>query len=351
MVLVVCELFALSANRVVSISFTWRGFLKRGRIHCDGWGVAWYVGKGVALVKEPRPAPESPMARFLLSRIRSHLVISHVRWATQGSQSYVNTHPFVRELFGREWVFAHNGDVSGIMEEPEFKLKYYFPVGETDSEYAFCYIMDNLRELGNEINSVIRVSKVIWSLANRIGGYGKFNFLLSNGTQLFTYMNREYTLHYLLRHPPHKGYVRLCDEDFEVSLEELKAPNELAAIVATKPLTNEKWIAMEPNTLYVFEHGDLILRVDRHGKMKHTLSDVEIEVLRYVRGSPHSVKLSEIASTLGLDLSEAYMVVEKLRMKGYLKQHSRDLVEPSNPNARYYTNPNRREIIDKVILH
>jgi predicted glutamine amidotransferase len=25
-----------------------------------------------------------------------------------------NTHPFVRELWGRYWVFAHNGDLEGF---------------------------------------------------------------------------------------------------------------------------------------------------------------------------------------------------------------------------------------------
>ena len=127
--------------------------------------VAWYVGKGFALTREPRPSVESPMAKFLLGNIRSRVVVSHVRWASKGGVSYVNTHPFVRELYGYEWVFAHNGDVSGIMESSEFKLKYYFPVGDTDSEYAFCYIMDNLRELGKDVSSIIKTLKIIWELA------------------------------------------------------------------------------------------------------------------------------------------------------------------------------------------
>jgi len=104
-----CELFGLSSNHDVPISFTWHGFLGRGRIHHHGWGVAWYLGGGVCLVKEPRPAPESPIARLLINGIRSSTVISHVRLASQGGPSYVNTHPFVRKLIDREWVFAHNG--------------------------------------------------------------------------------------------------------------------------------------------------------------------------------------------------------------------------------------------------
>jgi len=345
-----CELFGLSANRDVSISFTWRGFLKRGRLNYHGWGVAWYLDKYVGLVKEPKPAHKSPIARLLVNGVEGHIVISHVRFASQGGPSYVNTHPFVRKLHDYEWVFAHNGDVSGIINKPGFKLKCYFPVGETDSEYAFCYIMDNLRKLGDDVESIIRVSRIIWNLANKIGSYGKFNFLLSNSDYLFAYMNRPNTLHYLLRHPSHKGRVKLIDEDFEVKLEEIKEPNELAALIATKPLTNEDWKPFELNTLYVFHKGDVIMKVNANGELEHMLSEIEADVLRYVRTSPHSVKLKDISKELKLNIDEVYRVIEKLIAKGFLRQHSRDLVPPNHPEARFYTEPNKREIIDTLIV-
>lgn len=95
-----------------------------------------------------------------------------------------------------------------IISDPEFRLKHYFPVGDTESEYAFYYIMDNLRELGLGTKNVVEVSKNVWGLANKISDYGKFNFLLSNGEYLFAYMNKPRTLHYPLRHSLHRGKVR-----------------------------------------------------------------------------------------------------------------------------------------------
>ncbi len=277
-------------------------------------------------------------------------MISHVRYATQGEPRYVNTHPFVRELRGREWVFAHNGDVSAITRRSEFKLRYYFPVGGTDSEYAFCCIMDALRGLGEGINSVIKISEVIWGLANRIGSHGKFNFLLSNGVYLFAYMNRRRTLYYLLRHPPHKGYARLCDEDFEVSLGEIKAPDEYAALIATRPLTDEDWRPFELNTLYVFCNGDVILKVDAEGRLMHALSSTEVEVLSYIRKSPHSVKLKEVSAGIGLSIDETYEIVRGLVARGFLRQHSKDRVSANHPEARFFTEPSRWEIIDTLIV-
>ncbi|MEB3757102.1 MAG: class II glutamine amidotransferase [Desulfurococcales archaeon] len=332
-----CELFGLSSNGVVRVSFSWRGFRKRGRIHRDGWGVAWYLDSGlVGLVKEPKPAPESPIAGLMVQGVMSRIIISHVRQASKGDISYVNTHPFVRRLWDKDWVFAHNGDVSKTIEELGYRLEWCRPVGETDSEYAFCYILEELSSLQDR--GLENLATMLWRLADRMSRYGKFNFLLSNGKYLFSFMNREGTLHYLLRHPPHRGIVRLLDEDYEVMLGELKAPDEHAAIIATEPLTDEEWNPMTPGTLYVFHNGDLLLTVDGSGP-RLALDRLEYSALKAIRIAPHSVRLGDLARRLGLPASEAYRVVEKLRNKNLVKQHSRDTVPGDHPTARYYTNP------------
>lgn len=62
-------------------------------------------------------AANSRMAAFLQTYpLKSKSIIAHVRKATIGEVCLENAHPFVRQLWGRHWVFAHNGD-----------LKDYFP--------------------------------------------------------------------------------------------------------------------------------------------------------------------------------------------------------------------------------
>jgi len=88
------------------------------------------------------------MASFLKRSdfVKGKIIISHVRWASKGDVAYHNTHPFVRELFGREWIFAHNGTIIRELPNPRF----YEPIGETDSEKAFCIILDHLKDLGKD---------------------------------------------------------------------------------------------------------------------------------------------------------------------------------------------------------
>lgn len=330
-----CELFGLSCNKPVSVSFSWRGFLARGRLNRDGWGVAFYPdGRSLCLIKEPRPSVDSAMAKFLRSAdfVRGKIIVSHVRRASVGEVAYRNTHPFVRELFGREWVFAHNGTLIGDLPSPRF----YEPVGETDSERAFCLMLDRLRELGRGA-SVREKIKCIEGAANELSSYGGLNFLMSDGECLYAFWSGHSSLYYTVRAPPHAADVRLLDEDFEVNLGLLKAEDEVATIVATRELTSEGWIRPPRRKLMVFKDG------------LPYLSEGQLAILKYVRSSPHRVSIRDISSGLGMGLEEAVANVLELRRTGMLEQDGRDTVPASHPEATFYTNPSVRSAIDRIL--
>ena len=142
-----CELFGMSANVPTDICFSFAGMMRRGGEtgpHRDGWGVAFYEDKGCRTFHDPRASAESEIARLVRSHaIHSETVICHIRKATHGRVCLENTHPFTRELWGRHWAFAHNGKLRGIKKRP---LGHFRPVGTTDSEHAFCWLLDQLRQ-------------------------------------------------------------------------------------------------------------------------------------------------------------------------------------------------------------
>jgi len=334
-----CELFGLTCNKPVAISFTWRGFMARGSMHRDGWGVAFYPdGLSACIIKEPRPSIDSPMVQFLKSAniIHSKVVISHVRTASRGDVTYYNTHPFVRELFGREWVFAHNGTI--IREMP--RLRFYEPIGETDSERAFCLILGRLRMLGKEAGLHDK-ARLIEKVARILSGLSdKFNFLMSDGEYLFAFRSEMGRLHYTVRVPPHGAIVKLADEDFEVDLSDIKSEEEVATIVATRELTiGENWVTLPSNKLMIFKDG------------LPYLSKMQWSILKYVRTSPHRVSIRDISRNLHLDIDDARGNVIYLMEKGMLRQDSRDIVPPTHPDATFYTNPDVRRIIDSILSY
>ncbi len=244
-----------------TLSFT--GFSQRGGgtdHHADGWGIAFFEsdcaspGKGIRHFVDKSSAATSPIARMLKSYpIKSHNVVAHVRKATVGAVSLENCHPFVRELWGRNWVFAHNGDLKNYA--PRLHGSFH-PVGSTDSELAFCWLMQELAKSHADVPSVDELSCTLRELVPQIARHGTFNFLLSNGQALWAHASTK--LHYVLRGHPFRE-VHLTDEDVSVNLAELNSPEDRLVIVVTEPLTlDEDWVAMAAGDLSVFVDGALL---------------------------------------------------------------------------------------------
>jgi glutamine amidotransferase len=250
-----CELLGMSANVPTDIRFSFAGLMRRGGAtgpHADGWGVAFHEGKGCRAFHEAAPSATSPLARFLREHpIRSRNVVAHVRRANRGRLAIENTHPFTRELWGRAWSFAHNGQLKGVKRLP---LGYDRPVGTTDSEHAFCWLADQLRTRWTRMPGEAALCRAIEELCRRLGGLGTFNALLSDGVRLYAFGNTR--LHWVTRRAPF-GEARLVDEELAADFAAETSPTDVVTIVATHPLTlNEDWRAAEPGALIVFKDGE-----------------------------------------------------------------------------------------------
>jgi glutamine amidotransferase len=254
----VCELLGMSANVPTDICFSFTGLMQRGGgtgPHRDGWGIAFYEGRGCRAFHDPQPSVESEIARLVQQySIKSCIVVSHIRQANRGRVCLENTHPFSRELWGRQWVFAHNGELKGVKRLP---LSHYRPIGTTDSEHAFCWLLDRIRA---RFPKPPRRSTSLWrlvsELANYLNGFGIFNFLLSDAHCLFAFCSTD--LCWLTRRAP-CGAARLKDADVVVDFSQETTPNDVVTIVATRPLTeNEDWIIIAPASLTVFDGGEVV---------------------------------------------------------------------------------------------
>ena len=134
-----CQLLGMNCNTPTDVTFSFAGFAQRGGRtdhHADGWGIAFFEGRGARLFIDSSAACSSPVAELIRRYpIKSRNIISHIRKATVGDVRLENCHPFVRELWGRYWVFAHNGDLKDYAPRLH---GHFHPVGDTDSERAFC---------------------------------------------------------------------------------------------------------------------------------------------------------------------------------------------------------------------
>ena len=253
-----CELLGMSANVPTDIRFSFTGLMQRGGRtgpHRDGWGIAFYEARGCRLFHDPQPSAESEVARLVQRyAIKSRIVISHIRRANRGRVCLENTHPFSRELWGRHCVFAHNGQLSGVKRLP---LGFYQPIGSTDSEHAFCWLLDHIRA---RFPQAPRRPQALWHLLHaltvELNQRGVCNFLLSDAQHLYAHCSTQ--LSWLTRRAPF-GQARLMDADMTVDFQEETTADDVVTVVATRPLTdNESWTVLAPGTLTIFRAGELL---------------------------------------------------------------------------------------------
>jgi glutamine amidotransferase len=246
-----CQLLGMNANTPTDVMFSFTGLATRAVEHKDGFGIAFFEDRGVRLFVDHHSAGESPVAELVKRYpIKSDNVIAHIRKATQGRVALENTHPFMRELWGRYWVFAHNGDLKNF--HPRLHAAFR-PVGDTDSERALCWLMQELAKAHAAVPTIDELTRTLAELLPRPASHGAFNLLLSNGQALWAHGATR--LHWLQRRHPF-AHARLADEDVTVDFATLAGPDDRVVIVATEPLTHgEPWQAIAAGELRVFVAG------------------------------------------------------------------------------------------------
>ncbi len=226
-----CQLFGFSCNGVnTDFSDKFMEFRSRGKHNPHAWGAALWTdtAHGPLVIRDPHPANTS-RAAALIASLEARTLIAHVRYGTaKPLDSVVNAHPFVANVGGKDWAFAHNGFLRGVEEASRFSINYA-PIGTTDSEQFFSVLVDYL-------NTGKSHAAMIASAAKKYASAGKLNFILSNGEEFYFFTNHVGGLHY-------------------------KATKN-AVYVATVPLGDRtNWFPAKPGTLYVVENGKITAKV------------------------------------------------------------------------------------------
>lgn len=264
-----CELFCMASRHPATVRFSLEAFSRRGGLQGpqkDGWGLAWYDGADVHLLKEVHPAADSACVRFVQQNpFESRLVISHIRHATQGGVTSSNCQPFMRELGGRLHVFAHNGHLrpDGLHE----RLPYdsFIPIGTTDSEQAFCSLLSAMRRLGS--------TRVLPSLEDRISVFSRFaataralgpaNVVYADGDAVFIHADQRTQPDGVIRPPGLHLLERRCagpEANLETEGLTLRSSSEQRVVLlASVPLTQEPaWRALPAGTIVVVRDGEVV---------------------------------------------------------------------------------------------
>ncbi|ABK43398.1 glutamine amidotransferase, class-II [Magnetococcus marinus MC-1] len=276
-----CELFAMSSRLAATINFSLEEFARHGGMqgpHKDGWGIAFYEEYDALILRAPEPASESQLVKYIeKNSFHSNLVLSHIRKATHGEVCLKNTHPFSREIGGRLHVFAHNGEFPGVRSHPDYKLNIFRAIGSTDSEHAFCLLMDCLTDvwLNPTPPSLEQRLSILVTFTQRMEHLSpdvQANFLYSDGEYLFVHGHvRRQASDGMIRAPGLYTLCRSCHPNSNkrpspitgLRMQTFKhdGNRQYAALAASVPLTDESWEPLLRGEIVVMQDGKIIKRV------------------------------------------------------------------------------------------
>jgi len=239
-----CELFGFSSKHPLAASaLTLNEFRTHGGDSADnpdGWGMVWREDHDLRLEKEPQPGYSSVRFDHLVQTVESSLIVAHLRKARWPPVNTLdNTHPFIHACCGQQWVFAHNGMVPDIVATELAQCNAEcLPNGQTDSEFAFCYLLrfltDHYQTPGTDDDWI----SILSTVSEQIASHGKFNFLLSDGKLLIAYGHDR--LH----------YQESVDTGFP------------SVMISTEPLGDKaSWIPFAPGELRIYLDGVRVKQV------------------------------------------------------------------------------------------
>jgi predicted glutamine amidotransferase len=269
-----CDLLGISFRNPINARISLDAFQISGDKNPDGWGLGYYKGEILQVIKEAEPAIQSGLYDFLEAYTESKLYISHVRRSTRGSRSYLNTHPFYRKLIINglrcEWLFAHNGTLNELAHLDLTKLN---PLGETDSEHAFCYILQSIFNCGITSwtnDDFVFIESILRDINSK---QNELNCIFSNGSLLFCYSDENKHnngLRYMKKYDT-SGKIDLVSQGAKLGLIDIQSasvsgsmPQEnVGYIIVTRELSGENWVEFDDGELIVFKDGCIVYPSDR----------------------------------------------------------------------------------------
>lgn len=237
--------------------------------HPDGWGVAYYREGVPHLIKSVKKAVDDQIFMKVSGIVKSQTVLAHIRKATQGQLSLLNSHPF---QYGK-WVFAHNGNLKNFNSYKSSLLNYIdvelrsFILGHTDSEVIFYLLLSLIKKKSllsasqikfSDLKDVIEtLCHIITSYSGELYGGGDNNpeenhltFILTSGDMMVALQggqNLSYSTH--KSRCPDRESCRFLEENCESKADHLQKVNHL--ILSSENLKGE-------NMWYPLSKGELV---------------------------------------------------------------------------------------------
>ncbi|GAA1880054.1 class II glutamine amidotransferase [Paeniglutamicibacter psychrophenolicus] len=249
-----CRLFGLHAGLDRAKATFWllqapNSLSLQSHYEPDGTGIGTFDARARAMVsKQPLTAWQDREFAAEARHLESTTFLAHVRYASTGGHTRVNTHPFEQD----NRLFAHNGVLGGLaMLEARLETVGTRELvrGQTDSERMFALVTAEIRLADGDVAAGITAA-VNW-IAQNLPVYS-LNFILTTATDLWALRYPETHELYILDRPPGPvtGAEPLVAHSHRIRAHSHELATRRVVIVATEKMTaHPDWRLLEPGEL------------------------------------------------------------------------------------------------------
>lgn len=237
--------------------------IKAGGSHSHGWGFGWYPDDHASamVTKDPAARGEQVLVDTITdwSDFRSTVFFCKVRGASKG-YNIAQAQPFSRSFAGRDWLFMHNGDLDKAELETLHgrKTRLLEPLGNTDSELAFCNLLSLIEEgAARKIADIDPNLLYSWFL--RFDTLGSSDMLWTDGDSIVCFHGSQSPKDmYHTRIQPPNNQDEYSSEAAHISLRDPRDAYRTALIVSSSPFSGENWLQMRSAQMLIIRRGAIV---------------------------------------------------------------------------------------------
>jgi len=275
------EILALNFDCLGSPSIKLKAGDNSKVLKTPGWGFGWYPNDdyGASIIKDAMANDTQTLLNALQDGTGFRSTIFMVKVKGAGKQYTLHdTQPFRQSFGGYDWLFLHNGqlDRTALKELHNDRSGLLEPMGKTDSELAFCFLLGKLLAGSAKGLTDIRGSELL-AWMEELDGLGTADLIVSDGRSLAIYhgKNSERNLYFHRVLPSEKPPV-FESELVSLNLEDPRDSLRTVFLVTSFQLDGASFQPMEPGRLIIVRRGAVYwdsLPAEAKTKAPHTVAE------------------------------------------------------------------------------
>jgi len=228
-----------------------------------GWGLGWYPEDNQsAMVTKDTSAYDTQILMGAIiewANFRSTSFFCKILSAKEG-YSHAETQPFSRSFAGRDWLFTHNGylDKRELEKLHADKSRFLEPLGQTDSELAFCNLLAKVAE-----SSARKISdidpQILHSWFQRFDALGSSDMYFTDGSSMVFFQGSQSPkqLRYSRIQPPKNQDLYTADVA-KIKLTDPRDTYRTAFVMSSAPFSTGDWTLMYPGQMLIVRQGAIV---------------------------------------------------------------------------------------------